>query len=151
FLDNLLGNPQEAQERFQLIHDVKDLLGLSETPRMLSFIVDLPAEQLRAARDRLGRITSAVLYELLLRRWLEFDVVHDQPKGTAPTLTIADRWDAVSQVALTMWPRLERTIRVTELTAAVAKVLQSLADRNLDEHKAAHVIGARSLLVRDPE
>jgi 3',5'-cyclic AMP phosphodiesterase CpdA len=91
FLDNLLGDPQQAEERFRLIHDVKDLLGLSETPRMLSFIAELPADQLREARDRLGKITSAELYRLLLRRWLEFDVERDQPKGAAPTLTAADR------------------------------------------------------------
>src|SRR5439155_25363467 len=59
FLTNLLGDPHQAEERFQLIDDVKDLLGLSKNPRMLSFIADLPAEQLREARDRLGEITSA--------------------------------------------------------------------------------------------
>ncbi len=116
FLTNLLGNPQEADERFQLIHDVQDLLGLSETPRMLRFIADLRAEELRQVRGRLGKITSAVLYGLLLHRWLKFDVDRDQPKGSAPTLSVEDRWNAVNQVALTMWPRLERTIRVSELT-----------------------------------
>ena len=151
FLTNLLGDPEQAEERFQLIHDVKDLLGLSETPRMLSFIAELPAEQLREARDRLGKITSAELYRLLLRRWLEFDVKRDQPRGAAPTLPVEDRWKAVTHIALTMWPRVERTIRVSELTETMAKVLENLAERNFDEQTAAQLIGARSLLVRDPE
>lgn len=81
FLTKLLGDSHQAEERFQLIRDVKDLLGLSETPRMLSFIAELPAEQLREARNQLGKITSAELYRLLLHRWLEFDVVRDQPRA----------------------------------------------------------------------
>ena len=151
FLTNLLGDPQQAEERFQLIHDVQDLLGLSETPRMLSFIAELSEEQLREVRYRLGKITSAALYELLLRRWLKYDVVRDRPKGAETTLTVEDRWKAVTQVALTMWPRVERTIRVSELNDTMAKVIENLAERNFNEQTAAQLIGARSLLVRDPE
>src|SRR5262245_35071120 len=118
---------------------------------MLSFIAALPAEQLREARDRLGEITSAELYRLLLRRWLEFDVARDQPRGGAPALPIEDRWNAVTQLALTMWPRAERTIRLSELTETVARVIQNLAERQFDAQTVAQAVGARTLLVRDAE
>jgi WD40 repeat protein/3',5'-cyclic AMP phosphodiesterase CpdA len=151
FLTNLLGDPQEAAARFALIHEVKDLLGLSETPRMLSFIAELPEEQLRAAKDRLGTITAAELYRLLLDRWLAYDVDRDRPKGTAPTLSVRERLDAVTQVALMMWPKPERTIRPAELTEVVVRVVEMLAERQFDDRTAAHLVGARTLLVRDAE
>jgi hypothetical protein len=78
---------------------------------MLSFIAELPEVQLREAKERLGTITAAELYRLLLNRWLAYDVERDRPRGTAPTFSVRERRDAVTQVALTMWPKLERTIR----------------------------------------
>ena len=65
FLRNKLGAPALADARFALIDDVKDLLGLSHNPRMLSFIADLPEARLRAARAR-GEVTAAQLYRELL-------------------------------------------------------------------------------------
>jgi hypothetical protein len=54
FLTNLLGDSRQADTRFELIREVRDLLGLSGTPRMLSFIAELPEVQLREAKERLG-------------------------------------------------------------------------------------------------
>jgi hypothetical protein len=50
-----------------------------------------------------------------------------------------------------MWPKLERTIRASELTEVVASVVDKLAERQFDERSAAHLVGARTLLVRDAE
>ncbi|MFY0576336.1 NACHT domain-containing protein [Cystobacter fuscus] len=55
FLVKRLGGVDAADERMGLLRDVRDLLGLSENPRLLSFIIELDAEQLKAARDGAGR------------------------------------------------------------------------------------------------
>src|SRR5262249_22720609 len=128
-----------------------DLLGLSETPRMLSFIAALPEKQLRHAQQRLGTITSAELYRMLLQRWLEYDFGRYQSKGVAPTLTVQERWNAVTQVALGRWPKAERTIRPTELTETIARAVDKLTERQFDERTAAQLVGSQALLVRDPD
>ena len=51
FLAKRLGSEAAADERLALLRDVQDLLGLSENPRMLSFIAELDAE---IAPDRAG-------------------------------------------------------------------------------------------------
>ena len=151
FLTNLLGDRGKAEIRLELIREVQDLLGLSENPRMLSFIAGLEEDQLREAKDRQGKITSAELYRLLLKRWLEHDVTRDRPKGAPPTLSLDERWEAVTQVALAMWPKVERTVRPSELSEALTHDLDKLADRQFDAATAAQLVGARTLLVRDAE
>jgi WD40 repeat protein/3',5'-cyclic AMP phosphodiesterase CpdA len=151
FLLNLLGEEEKADRRLALIRDIRDLLGLAETPRMLSFIADLEEEQLRRAQETFGQITAAELYRLLLRRWLEYDYGQDQPRGAAHTLTVEERWNAVTQVALVLWSRVERTIRLSELTEVVGRAIDQLTERQLDPHVATHLVGARTLLVRDAE
>ena len=151
YLTNLLKDPVQAEFRFQLIRDIKDLLGLSENPRMLSFIAALDEPKLREAKEQKGEITSAELYRLLLTQWLQYDVERDTPRGGAPTLSIPEKWQAVTEVALLMWPRLEKTVRPSELTEVVGRVLEKLSDRQFDEGSAAQVLGARTLLVRDEE
>ena len=118
---------------------------------MLSFIAGLEEDQLREAKDRQGKITSAELYRLLLKRWLEHDVTRDRPKGAPPTLSLDERWEAVTQVALAMWPKVERTVRPSELSEALTHDLDKLADRQFDAATAAQLVGARTLLVRDSE
>src|SRR4029453_18964520 len=67
-LVNRLGDTHQADSRLQLLDQIKDLLGLSANPRMLSFIVQLPEADLRQAKAREGEITAASLYRLLLER-----------------------------------------------------------------------------------
>lgn len=74
FLLHRLGSEEAAAARMDLIRDIKDLLGLSHNPRMLSFIAELPDADLRQAKAREGTITAAKLYELLVQRWLHFEV-----------------------------------------------------------------------------
>ncbi len=103
FLENQLGDRVAAERRFTLIHDIRDLIGLSHNPRMLSFIANLPEEQLREAPAHTGTITSAELYRLLIDRWLTFEYERMQPKGAAPTLSVEERWNVVTTVALALW------------------------------------------------
>jgi uncharacterized protein YjbI with pentapeptide repeats len=149
FLENQLGDHSAAVSRLQLIRDIRDLLGLSANPRMLSFIANLPEEKLREAQSKSGAITSAELYRLLIERWLTFEYDRVQPRGAAPTLSMQERWDAVTAVALALWPRLERTINLTELTDNVAQAVTTLAALQYDAHTAAHAIGSGTLLIRD--
>lgn len=65
FLVNRFGDVSVAQQRFALIDEVKDLLGLSHNPRMLGFIAEIDEQDLRAAAEG-GAITSATLYRVLL-------------------------------------------------------------------------------------
>ncbi|MGH9445750.1 MAG: pentapeptide repeat-containing protein, partial [Terriglobia bacterium] len=149
FLENLLGRPEDARKRFDLIHDVHDLLGLSHNPRMLGFIANLPEEHLRGAQERTGKITSAELYRLLIERWLTFEYERVQPRGAGPTLTVEERRRAATAVALCLWPKIERTIRLSELAEEVARAVDKLTERQLDERTAAHLVGSGTLLVRD--
>ena len=73
FLGNMPGIPREAEDRYRLLDEVKDLLGLSENPRMLGFIAAIEPERLREAREQSGEITAAKLYEVLFDRWLDFE------------------------------------------------------------------------------
>jgi len=80
FLANRFGDAKVAQERFELLDEVKDLLGLSHNPRMLGFIAEIAEQDLRAAAEG-GAITSATLYRVLLGKWLGHEVDRDHPPG----------------------------------------------------------------------
>ena len=113
---------------------------------MLSFIANLPEEQLREARARGGAIASADLYRLLIERWLEFEYERAQPRGAAPTLTVEERWEAATAIALHLWPKLERTALLSELHEQVAEAVGELsAERMLDSDTATHLVGGRNV------
>ncbi|WP_250279738.1 pentapeptide repeat-containing protein [Frankia sp. Cppng1_Ct_nod] len=137
-----------AAARLALIRDIRDLLGLARNPRMLGFIAELDEERLRDVQAREGSIGSADLYKELLSKWLDFEENRTQPAGAAPTLTAAQRWAAVTALALRLWGSTERLISLSELTATTSSTLTTLADHGLDEDQAAHLVGSGSLLVR---
>ncbi len=161
FLVNRLGDEASADERLALLEEVHDLTGLAENPRLLGFIADLDPQDLRSAQRREGGITAAGLYQLLLDRWLGYEYDRHQPRGALAVLTVEQRWDAVTQLALHLWPRSEPTIDVGDLRQEVSRVLKGLVDRNpevgkdpeprLSEQVAAHQVGSGTLLVRDGE
>jgi hypothetical protein len=64
FLVNRFGDAELAQQRFELLDEVKDLLGLSHNPRMLGFIAEIDEWDLRAAANG-GAITSDAVTKLL--------------------------------------------------------------------------------------
>ena len=88
FLLKLLdGDTDAAKARYELIRDIRDLLGLSRNPRMLSFIAGLDQARLIQARDSdpSGAISAATLYRELLNRWLVYEYDRSQPIGALPT------------------------------------------------------------------
>ena len=134
-----------------MIRDVKDLEGLAGTPRMLSFIAELPEDQLQQARQQHGEITAAELYRQLLQHWLDLEEQRVKQRGGPPTLTAAERQHAVTELALAMWPRPERTIRIDEIERIVPQAVDRWAERHLEEKTLAHIVGSSTLLIRDEE
>src|SRR5215471_6399543 len=151
FLVNRLHDDAQAESRLRLLDQVKDLMGLSANPRMLSFIVDLPEADLRQAQSRDGQVTAARLYELLLQRWLVGEYERMQPRGAAPTLSTEDRWQAATDLALCLWRKTEATVNVDELTESVSRALTNLPALQLHPEQAAQQVGSGTLLVRDGE
>ncbi|WP_437682868.1 pentapeptide repeat-containing protein [Sorangium sp. So ce131] len=151
FLVNRLGGEEAAGARMQLLADVRDLLGLSANPRMLGFIAEIEEAQLRQAKAGDGEITSAGLYKLLLDRWLVWEYERAHPKGAQPGLSVAQRWRAVTELALRLWRRTEQSVNVRELPADLIAALQALGKHELDVGVTAHQIGSGTLLVWDDQ
>ena len=149
FLVKRLGNEAAADRRFKLLDDVKDLLGLSANPRMLSFIAEVSEEQLVEAKRPDGAITSAELYRMLLERWIEheFDRVH--PKGAPPGLSKDQRWKAVTELARRLWETTDRSLNLGELPREIGDAVKALGPRDLGDAVITHQIGSGTLLVRD--
>ncbi len=143
FLRNRLQDEAEAEARYRLIHDIKDLLGLSHNPRMLSFIADLERERLEGARDVAGEITPAKLYEVLLERWLDGECKRTQVKK-------ASLWSAVRAFARKLWATPGNEVDLGSLPKNLVPRLES-AKQVLSEEEARLVLGSRSLLKRDAE
>jgi WD40 repeat protein/3',5'-cyclic AMP phosphodiesterase CpdA len=153
FLKNRFGNQPEADRWFELLHDVNDLLGLSEYPRMLSFITDLDRQELEKARNHEGKITAATLYrKVVVDKWLDHEYRRLSPKGAEPLLDPKQRLDALTHFAMLLWTRTDRWITVAELSQQTTGLLQTLAPEKAAEAAiAAHQIGSGTLLVRDDE
>jgi WD40 repeat protein len=145
------GDEQQADARFQLINNIQDLLGLSQNPRMLSFIADLDGERLRAAADARHTISAAGLYEEILQSWLRYEEGRAAGgAGTAAGLRIEDLWQAVTTLALRLWETGDSHLRLAELTE-VAETLSGLAEGRLSQDQMAFAVGTGSLLVRTEE
>ncbi|WP_437916835.1 pentapeptide repeat-containing protein [Sorangium sp. So ce302] len=151
FLVNRLDSEAAADERIQLLAEVKDLLGLSANPRMLGFIAEIEAAQLRQAKAGDGEITSAGLYKLLLDRWLVWEYERAHPKGAQPGLSVAQRWRAVTELATRLWQRTEQSVNIRELPAELIAALQALGRHELDLGVTVHQIGSGTLLVWDDQ
>lgn len=151
FLVNQLGDTEQAEARLRLLEEVRDLLGLSANPRMLSFITAIAEPALREARARDGEITAATLYRSLLEQWLVQEHQRAHPPGAGAGLSLEERWSAVTALALHLWQRGERAIGVGELPAEVSVAMVDLAERHLDTEVAAHQVGSGTLLCRDGE
>ncbi|WP_322779283.1 TIR domain-containing protein [Frankia sp. Cas4] len=153
FLSRLYGGDTSAADRrLELIRDIKDLLGLSRNPRMLSFIADLDEDELRAVRAAGGGISSADLYENLIARWLRFEVNRRRPTlGAIPGLDVDQIRRAVTALALQLWRGAERDMDLSRLEETARLALADMARGRLDPAQAVHEIGAGSLLVRGDE
>jgi len=153
YLVNRYGGDEAAgDERLRLISGIEDLLGLSQNPRMLSFIADLDEERLHAVA-RAGRtISAADLYGEILRSWLGFEERRTQGVRGAPAgLKLEDLWSAVTTLAMRLWEAGESFLSLAELTSEVASSLTGLAGGRLSPQHTAQAVGAGSLLVRTEE
>ncbi len=148
FLERYCGDRERAERRFQLLEQVR-LLGLAENPRMLGFIADLPEEDLLKARKNEEEISAPKLYEILLKRWLEHEHWRVNQRGAHPSLSVEQRWKAVTELALHLWRAIDRKVSLGELTKDVALVLEALTERQRET--AAFQVGSGTLLVRDEE
>jgi len=104
YLRKTLNNEQEVNERYALIDEVKDLLGLSKNPRMLGFIAKIPEAKLRETKaHKQGDITSADLYALLVNQWLDGE--HERLKRISTEKSISPKAldKGVTTLALSMW------------------------------------------------
>ena len=142
------GDQQRATARMELIRDVRDLLGLARNPRMLGFIARLEGSRLRQVQARTGSITSADLYQELLRYWLEHEARRARPAGGPPSLTATDMWTALTALAIRLWQTTDQTISPAELAGATGAVLTTLEAHGLNESQVAHQLGSGTLLVR---
>jgi WD40 repeat protein/3',5'-cyclic AMP phosphodiesterase CpdA len=147
FLVNRYGDRERADARLETLRSVRDLLGLSRNPRMLWFIADLDEDQLRAAQARTGEISAAELYRQILDRWLTYEVNRLEVAGSPATLDKGQRWDAVTALALRLWQSHEGAIELGELSKIAVETLTDLADLQMTEDQAAHVVGSGTLLV----
>jgi len=145
------GDAQRAQSRFTLLGDVRDLLGLSRNPRMLSFIADLDEQRLRAVQAEHGQISAAELYRELVDFWLLREAGRHQHRGGLRFLDDKERLVACTALALRLWATTALTIPVADLTAQVSARLTRLAERGYTADQAAHTVGSGTLLVRTPE
>src|SRR5262249_10377014 len=125
-----------ADDRLTFIRDIKDLLGLSRNPRMLSFIAELDDSELRAVVEASGgKISSAGLYENLIARWLESEV--DRPPQL-PRLKFEQLHRAVTALALSMC-QTKNGVGADGLEEPAEGVLAALAPA-LSPQEAAHAV-----------
>ena len=148
FLVNFYADEARADARLATLRDVRDLLGLSRNARMLWFIADLGDEQLRAARSGSGEIGAAGLYRQILDHWLTHEVNRLEVAGSPSTLDKEQRWDAVTALALRLWETTEQAVELADLNDVARIALADLADLQMSEEQAAHVVGSGTLLTR---
>ncbi|MEU6743299.1 TIR domain-containing protein [Streptosporangium sandarakinum] len=152
YLVNRYGGDEDAAgDRFSLMSDIGDLLGLASNPRMLGFIADLDGQRLATVARARHTISAALLYEEIIGSWLAFEEhrVHGVP-GASTGLRARQLREAVTALALRLWESGEAYLRPAELAEA-AETLTGLADGQLTGGQTAHAVGTGSLLVRTEE
>ncbi|MEP7124880.1 MAG: pentapeptide repeat-containing protein, partial [Byssovorax sp.] len=144
FLGNLIASPEEAEERYQLLDEVKDLLGLSENPRMLGFIANIAPEKLRKAKEQSGEITAARLYEILIEQWLDFEFARVSPQGAPKGISRVTLRELVTKLAGVFWERNAKSLPLSDFT-------HLLIAEDMESAVVEHMMASGSLLVRDAE
>ncbi|MGK3992753.1 pentapeptide repeat-containing protein [Sorangium sp. So ce1024] len=151
FLGNLSQEPAEAEARYRLLHEVKDLLGLSENPRMLGFIAKIDPDKLRQAKARTGTITAAKLYEVLVEQWLDHEHARANPRGAPRGIPRDALRAAMTGLARLLWERNARAVGLGEVPESLIRGAQPPDAPPLDRAIIEHLLGSGSLLVRDAE
>ncbi|EIJ43196.1 putative low-complexity protein [Beggiatoa alba B18LD] len=149
FLHRKFEDVQKARSFYRLLNDIKDLMGLSKNPRMLSFIVELPEADLRQAQQQDGEITAAKVYEMILTRWLEGEQKRVKT-GYHDDLKLEQRWQAVEKLALHLWERTAKTVDIHELDGVTQQIHKELG-LLLEFGIAKQQLCSGTLLIRDNE
>ncbi len=152
YLQNHLGDGPAADERYALIDEIKDLLGLSHNPRMLGFIMKIPEAELRQAKaHKEDEITSADLYDLLVKQWLKNE--HERLKriSTQKCLSLAALEKGVTALALSMWHARAKDVPVEHIRNVIAQALRGLSEPELPPKVLEQMFASGSLLVRDAD
>ncbi|MCK9902780.1 TIR domain-containing protein [Frankia sp. Cpl3] len=148
YLRNRYRDEATADTRMRLINGIRDLIGLSRNPRMLSFIADLPAERLTRVAGAHDTISAASLYREILDSWLAFEINRTHGvAGSPPGLGLTDMWTAVTTLALRLWTTEEQLLRLSDLRE-VAQTLAGMTEERPSPAQTEHALGAGSLLVR---
>lgn len=151
YLFNVLGDQRQADERYALINDVKDLLGLSHNPRMLGFISRIPETSLREAKRKQGTITAAGLYDLLVNEWLDFEHKRSLRLSARKGISREALHQGIGRLAVNMWQSRIKQVQVDQIRDVVAAAMVELKEPALDPNVLAHMFGSGSLLVRDAD
>jgi WD40 repeat protein len=142
------GDTGAADHRLRLLRGAQGLLGLSQNPRMLSFIADLDEGRLQAVAESGQVLSAAHLYEEILGAWLRYEERRTGTvQGAAGGLTLRELWQAVTALAVRLWESNEQYLDPVDL-AEVAETLSALSEGQLTPHQTVHAVGAGSLLVR---
>ncbi|HRI72241.1 MAG TPA: NACHT domain-containing protein, partial [Polyangium sp.] len=150
YLSNFLLDDRAANERYALIDDVQDLLGLSHNPRMLGFIARIPEANLRDAKKR-GTITAADLYDMLVKDWLDFEHQRSLRITTQQGISRGALGKGVTALALSMWHAKAKEVSVNQIRDVLTEAMRTLDEPALDPNVIAHIFGSASLLVRNTE
>lgn len=151
YLQNVLGNVEAARERYALIDDIKDLLGLSHNPRMLGFIVGIPEASLREAKRQQGTITAAGLYDLLVTQWLDGEYDRERRRSTLTGISRKALGQGMTALASSMWKKRVQSVDVKEIREVLGDTMRQLGEPALDPEVVAHLFASGSLLVRDAD
>ncbi len=135
----------KAARYFDYIEHIQNLLGLSETPRMLKFIAALPEEEFQAVRRRNECISAAGLYRSILEHWLRGEQVRGSD-GNKDDIELQHRWEAVRLMARHLWKQAAVSVDAEELERQLSRIKTDL-QRLCQVHK----LGSGTLLVRDQE
>ncbi|MEV5198310.1 TIR domain-containing protein [Streptomyces sp. NPDC053720] len=157
YLVRVFGDEETAEQRFQLLCNIPDLLALCGNPRLLSFASLLSQDRLRAVAGAGHALSPARLYEDVFTSWIDHEERRGQGgAGAAPGLGAAALWSAVTALALHLWESGRTALRLDELAETVAAALGGLtgpalptAALSFDEQ--AQAVGAGSLLVRSDD
>ncbi|WP_107469935.1 TIR domain-containing protein [Streptomyces sp. 3211] len=157
YLVRSYGDEHTADQRYQLLRNIPDLLMLCRNPRLLSFVADLSQDQLRAVAGAGRALSPARLYEDVFTSWLGHEERRGQGgPGAPPGLSLEELWAAVTALALRLWESGRSALRLDELTETVAGTLSELtgsplALSPLTPSERAQAVGAGSLLVRSDD
>jgi len=151
YLQNVLGDEEAARERYALIDDIKDLLGLSHNPRMLGFIVGIPEASLREAKRQQGTITAAGLYDLLVTQWLDGEYARERRRSTLTGISRKALGQGMTVLASSMWKTRVQSVDIKDIREVLGDTMRQLGEPALDPEVVTHLFASGSLLVRDAD